>query len=378
MQLYSWGFDVASAMTGGVTGRALMVAADMVLNMPYLGIDFNQADSNWFLKEKWWPYLPAYHEFGHARASRAFSKNEFSGYTIQVNGIEHRKNSVLWYYWYSVKHLSYNEGALAHIDFATRRPDQRLAIYAGGLNNESRLAKEVTDLIYRNNGHIAYFGTYLRSKIAPISYTLKTKSGAVSPNSGDMNYIANYYNEVYPNYVFNLDYIQYGGLASFLLSSSTYSFLYGFWNFITSGDPTVRTFTCYGFRLPDINFYFTRNGLSLEVVTAYEVNPNLWINLGVETVYYPQVSMEFTPAVRYIIPTSIYGTFDLEAGLVANAYGNFSGHVGLEWTDPVNPLTIHTKLIHHNANTYVGERNTPNAKDSDHYVEFMIAASYNY
>lgn len=118
--------------------------------------------------------------------------------------------------------------------------------------------------------------------------------------------------------------------------------------------------------------------MSLEVVTGYQINPNLWINLGVETVYYPERSGEITPSVRYVVPTIGCGTFDFDVGLVLNYFGHISGHVGVEWTDPVNPFTLHAKVIHHNANTYVGERNIPCALDGDHDVEVIVAASFNY
>jgi hypothetical protein len=126
--------------------------------------------------------------------------------------------------------------------------------------------------------------------------------------------------------------------------------------------------------------YFTRNGLSFEAVTGYQINPNFWLNVSVECLFYPKAfhSVEITPSVRYVFNTSQYGQFDFDVGVVMNTLGYFSGFVGVEWTDPVNPITFGAKVIHHNANTYVGERNIPNALDSDHDVELMITASVNY
>lgn len=377
IQAYSWVFDQVTKITEGEKSRAALVIADFLLHAPYLGKGLNEEDSIWLFKEKWWPYLPVYHEFGHARGMRAFGKDLWKGeYNIGFLGKQETiaRPSVLWYYIDSLHNFSLIEAAYACGTFNTPNNVHSLPIVAGGLNNESRLGKEISERIYRFNGHIAYFGPYLRCKIGSVSYTAKHKIW--HNDTSDILHIEKYYKTYHPN--FNIDNIQYAGMASFILSSTTYSFLMGMWNFIKTGDPTVRTLTWNGIRLPDVNFYYTRNGLSLEVVTAYQVNPNLWFNLGVETVYYPKRSVEFTPSVRYVLPTTIYGTFDFDVGVVLNGYGHFSGHVGVEWTDPVNPLTLHAKLIHHNANTYVGERNIPSAISSNHDIEVVIAASVNY
>jgi|GEM_PF-1553604 hypothetical protein len=376
IQGYSWVFDQATKMTQGEFSRAALVAAEIILHMPYLGKDFNADESTWFFKEKWWPYLSAYHEFGHARGKRAFCRDFFKGYEVGVAGDQKEVNSVIWYYLYSFYHMGFTETAITNGPFEPKKTTQKLPIFAGGLNNESRLGSEIADWTYRFNGHIAYFGPYLRGKTGSVSYTAKTKSGAAPDDSSDIAYIKNYYKSYHP--AFNLDNIQLGGLVSLLCSSTTYSFLKGYWDFIKTGDPTVRTFTCYGIRLPDVNFYFTRNGLSLEVISGYQINPNMWINIGIETVYYPSASMEFTPSLRYILPTRMYGAFEFDAGVVINAYGHFSGHIGVEWTDPTHPITLQAKAIHHNAKTYVGERNIPNAHDGVHDIEIMVSASYNY
>jgi hypothetical protein len=379
MQAYSWVFDQVSKMTTDKWSRGALIAADFILHMPYLGQEFNDEESNWFFKEKWWPYLPAFHEFGHARAIRAFSNGKFNEYNIQIHGSPPlQAKSVLWYYLYSLKHAALVRNTSAGYDpLVLRDRTQELMVTAGGLNNESRLAKEITDLIYRFNGHIGYFGTYLRTKLGSVSYTAKTISGVVANNVGDVNHIVTYYKHY--DRSFDIYNIQYGGWIGLLLSSSTYSFLKGYWDFITTGDPTVRTFTWNGIRLPDVNFYFTRNGLSLEAVTGYQVNPNLGFNLGIETVYYPKVTaMEITPSIRYVLPTRLYGTFELDIGIVLNTHMHLAGHVGVEWTDPINPFTFNAKVIFHNANTYVGERNITYSRVTDYETEFMLSASFNY
>lgn len=376
IQGYSWAFDQATKMTEGEISRTTLVIADIFLHMPYLGENFSELQKTWILKEKWWPYLPAYHEFGHARAMRAFGTEPFKEYEIAVAGDSIKAKSVFWYYFHSINHADFTEGATTYGTFETLKYMQKLPIFAGGLNNEARLSKEIADWTYRFNGHIAYFGAYFRGKVAAASYTAKSKSGTVADNVSDIGHINRYYKSYYSG--FNMDNIQYGSLVSLLCSSTTYSFLKGYWDFIKTGNPTVQTFTWQGIRMPDLNFYFTRNGLSLEVVSGYQVNPNLWFNLGIETVYYPTKSVEITPSVRYVLPTNTHGIFEFDAGIVINSYGHFSGHVGVEWTDPVNPLTLHAKLIHHNANTYVGERNIPHVLGGDHDIEFMVSASYNY
>lgn len=170
IQGYSWVFDQATKMTHGEISRAALLAAEIILHMPYLGKDFNASNSNWFSKEKFWPYLSAYHEFGHARGHRAFSGQPFKGYEVGIGAIPKENiSSVMWYYVYSFKHVGFINHATTHISFPSTNYIHRLPIFAGGLNNESRLSSEIADWTYRFNGHIAYFWPYVRGKTGLIS-----------------------------------------------------------------------------------------------------------------------------------------------------------------------------------------------------------------
>lgn len=377
VQGYSWVFDQATKMTQGKLSRTALVFGDIFIHMPNLGYEFNLTDPNWYCQEKFWASTAVYHEFGHARAKRAFCSSPFKGYLVGIAEVDEpiTVNTVLDIYYYSAKHASRIQGAACEGPFDPKNYLHVLPIWAGGLNNEARLSNEIANWTYRFNGHIAYFGTYLRGKTCAISYTTRTKYRA-KPNPGnDIYNITKFYQKGYPE--FDMDEISVGGWLSLFGSGSTYSFLKGYLEFIQTGDPTVKTFTINGFRLPDLNFYFTSKGLSLEFVTGYQVNPNLWLNLGIETVYYPSKGLEISPSFRYIIPSK-FGTFDFDIGAVINFEGSVSGHIGMEWTDPVNPVTFNIHMIHHNSNTYVGERNIPNALNGDHDIEFMISASFNY
>lgn len=157
-------------------------------------------------------------------------------------------------------------------------------------------------------------------------------------------------------------------------------FLKGYWDFIQTGNPIVSTFTYKGIRLPDVSFYFTSKGLSLEMISGYQWSDQLWFNLGVETVYYPEFkAAELTPSIRYILPTRQHGTFEFNVGAVINFNGSFALNGSVEWTDPVNPFTMSLTLIHHNLNTYVGERNITKVDgDSNHDLELSISAAILY
>lgn len=372
-QFYSFGFDTVSQLTRGLGGRLAMVLGDLVIHMPYLGEQFNEEDSNWFLKEKDWPYWVAIHEFGHARALRAYTPKSFKGYRNKANGGgETIENSALSYYLGSIKFMGANDIAKTLGDeVSVKHPSRLLQIYAGGLNNESRLSKTLADTVYQHNGHIAYFGPYLKGRMAAVYYVSQTTE------DGDIGGIGRYYKNNHAG--FNLDQIQYGGWVSLLCSASTYMFLKGYWEFIQTGNPVVSTFTCKGVRLPDVSFYFTSEGLSLEVVTGYQWSDQLWFNLGVETVYYPEFkAVELTPSIRYILPTHQHGNFEFNVGSVINFKGNLAFRGSVEWRDPINPFALSMTLIHHNVNTYVGERNIPSAHDSNHDFELSINASLLY
>ncbi len=378
MQFYSFAFDFISKATRGATGRALLTLGDLFWNAPYLGKELNEDESNWFLTEKWWPYLSVYHEFGHARAIRAFAPGKFLGYRDPSGG-NALHQSALCYYLAALKYARLNDNAATiYSELNLKNPEHGLPIYAGGLNNEARLSSAIADMTYRNHGHIAYFGTYMRGRLAPITYTAKTKSKVVNSLSGDIGHIVNHYQK-YKTPDFDMSYIQYGGWVSFLCSSSTYMFLKGYWDFIQTGDPIISTPSWAGIRLPDVNLYFTRKGLSLEIVSGYKLSGNLQLNLGVETVYYPRfANPEITPSINYTLHTKQHGTFEFMAGAVINTCGYVSVNTGVEWTDPINPFNLGIKVIHHDARTYVGERNITLADTYNHDIETVIFASYCY
>lgn len=376
IQAYSWGFDVLGQLADTPIKRAAMLVGDFVLHTPFINEDMQ---GYWLLKEKWWPYLPAYHEFGHARAAKAFTKNSFSRYYFSINNDSVECRSVMCAYLQSLKHMAFNKEAITYFKVAAmENPVRDIAVFGGGLNNESRLTKEISDWVYRYNGHVTYFWPYLRGKLGVVTYAYKTVTDLVSEDTGDVGHILKYYTR--DDKKFNLYSVVGGGVASILLSGSTYSFLNGFYTYIKTGNPVIEPLTYKGVRVPDINMYFTRNGLSFEVVSGYQVNPNWWVNLSAEWVMYPKAfhSAEFTPSMRYVLNTQQHGTFDFDIGVVINTFGYFSGFAGVEWTDPINPVTFGAKLIHHNANTYVGERNIPNALESNHDVELVVTASINY
>lgn len=228
--------------------------------------------------------------------------------------------------------------------------DVGLYFDVGGLNNNTRYAQQISDLIFKNNGHLIYFPDYFVGKTTPLFYWLLLGS------HGDVGSIVYNYNKQ------NLDIrgpdIALGSAASLLLSSTTWTFVYSAFTELPKGSFIVRPPIWHGWRLPDLNFYLTSQGLSFEIVTGYRFNDNWYAGLSTEMVYKGNSAYEFGPSVGYNFNTSL-GRIDLSCQLIIGNKLEMGGNIGAEWTSPHESWSVGLKYIYHNALTLVGERNIP-------------------
>ena len=261
-----------------------------------------------------------------------------------------------------------------------------LPMITAGLNNEMRFAQEISEIIFKHKGHQTYFTPYFIGKFSSCSYVLWHESqlaaGKVSWGNDIANILLSYKNR---DYSIDASDIKIGSLASLFLSSTTWSFAYSAITEVPKGSFLVRPPVWHGWRLPDLNFYMTSQGLSFEVVTGYQFNENWYTGLTAEMVYKGNTAYEFGPSIGYKFNTPS-GEFEVSAQAIIENDMEFGGNAGIEWTSPCKDWTVGVKYIYHNALTLVGERNIPflcsgfmsGGDPSATNHEANITVSYNY
>lgn len=239
------------------------------------------------------------------------------------------------------------------------RDELGIVVNFAGINNQMRYAQEVSNLIFKHNGHIMYGFEYMKGKYESYRYTSIYKNHIANNKILDGNDIYNilrdYDKRGYDIYASD---IQIGSLISLFLSSTTWAFVYSAITELPKGSFLVRAPVWHGWRLPDLNFYMTSQGLSLEVVTGYQFNDRWYAGLTAEMVYKGNTAYEFSPSIAYQFNT-LSGEFELSAEAIINNDMVFGGSIGIEWTTPRKDWTVGLKYTYHNALTFAGERNIP-------------------
>lgn len=247
----------------------------------------------------------------------------------------------------------------------------------GGLNNNTRYAQQISDLIFKNNGHLIYFFDYFVGKTTPLFYWLLLGS------YGDVGSIVDSYKK--QNLSIKGPDIAFGSTLSLLLSSTTWAFAYSVFTELPKGNFIVYAPVWHGWRLPDLNFYLTSQGLSFEVITGYQFNDNWYAGLSTEVVYKGRSAYEFGPTLGYSFNTSI-GRINLSGQIIIGNDMEMGSNIEAEWTSSNKSWSVGLKYIYHNALTLVGERNIPfltsgflnGVEPSLTNHEANITLSYNY
>lgn len=257
---------------------------------------------------------------------------------------------------------------------------------ATGLNNQMRYAQEVANLIFRNNGHLLYAVDYVDGKVSALGYVMYYNSELSENKINGGNDIANIL-RAYKARGFSVDEfdIQIGSAASLLLSSTTWAFVYSAVTELPKGSFLVHAPVWQGWRLPDLNFYVTTQGLSFEIVTGYQFNENWYAGLNAEMVYKGNTAYEVAPSVGYKFNTS-WGLFGFSGQILISNEMEFGGSAGADWTSLNQSWSVGLKYIYHNALTLMGERNIPflcaglmsGGEPSTTNHEVNMTVSYNY
>lgn len=234
-----------------------------------------------------------------------------------------------------------------------------ILVDVAGINNQMQYSQEVADLIFKNNGHQLYFFDYFMGKYEGYRYTSVYNHYLAINRVGTSDDIYRILRD-YTDRGFDIKAsdIQIGSLTSLFLSSTTWAFVYSACTELPKGSFLVHAPIWHGWRLPDLNFYMTTQGLSFQVVTGYQFNENWYAGLTAEMVYQGNTSYEFGPSIGYSFTTPS-GKFDLAAQVIIGQDMELGGNGGIEWTSPYKNWTLGAKYTYHNALTLVGERNIP-------------------
>ncbi|MDP3936295.1 MAG: hypothetical protein Q8Q56_04850 [Alphaproteobacteria bacterium] len=264
--------------------------------------------------------------------------------------------------------------------------EAEMVVDIAGINNQMQYSQEISNLIFKHNGHQMYFFDYMFGKREGYhyasSYGKSLEADKVSSGNDISNILHHYDNR---DYNINASDIKIGSLASLFLSATTWSFVYSAITELPKGSFFVHAPVWHGWRLPDLNFYMTSQGLSFEIVTGYQFNENWYAGLTAEMVYKGNTAYEFGPSIGYKFNTPS-GEFELSAQAIIGKNMEFGGNAGVEWTSSNKDWTVGVKYIYHNALTLVGERNIPflcsgfmNGGEPSHTNhEANITVSYNY
>lgn len=344
-----------------------------------------------------------YHEFGHARAHKSMGRDYKYGYYTGAKDDE-LVDTVWGIYgqrlthpkkWFSGafsrakitdKYDDWNFSQLAIAeDFIEHRTDTQLYTSIAGINNQTRAAKDIGEKLYRNGAlHKTYFLHYLANKLIPLLYSNASDDGTVR-DGGDIKSVVTAYKA--KGYNITASNIKWGSALSTLFSGTTHAFITQY-IYRSTNNPqwsltekmTIIPLEFKGFRIPDLNFYFTLQGLSYELVTGYRFNENFTFDLAVEYVYKGGEGWQITPGFHYTFnkANASVGTFDTFAALVIGKGTEFGGETGVSWTTPGGMFSVFGKYIYHNFNTLVGQRNIPDRTkgDIDHEICFGIAYNY--
>lgn len=255
-------------------------------------------------------FVMPYHEFGHARAVKSMGLDYKYGYykdakndelVDTVWGIYGKRltNPTKWFSGAFTRYFDtkqYSEWRNNHLKDLTLgeniqwQNSQNLYHSMAGLNNQTRAAKDISEKLYRNGAlHHTYFLHYLGNKLSVTGYALAS-DGKDLGDGDDIKSIVRCYKA--KGYNITSSDIKWGSALSTLFNGTTHAFITQYM-YRSANNPqwsltekmTIVPLEFKGFRIPDLNFYFTLQGLSYELVTGYRFNKNFTFDLAVEYVY---------------------------------------------------------------------------------------------
>jgi len=287
-------------------------------------------------------FIP-FHEFGHARAYSAFG----SDYSYGSLGYGTRFTGLSNYWTLSLVRLITppfffpgSGPAFAQSQYQASVP-QALEDYwgkdgisiissAGGLNNQSLLAKKLAQGVYTGRGHITQITHYVANKISPWVYSLLDKhdSPLTPGSSSDIGSVLRGYKA--KGYGIKHGDLELQSWLS-ILSATTVAYVKGYVDYIISGNAKVYPLEFFGIRLPDINSYINSQGLSLEIISGYRLNNYLYFDLAYEFIWKGGSAHQVTPSAHFNLAWAapVLNELWIDSDLVISK--NIGGKLGLSY-----------------------------------------------
>ena len=312
-----------------------------------------------------------FHEFGHARAMHALGLPYNYG---SVSYGHHFKNISNYWTLFGLRlitppwplpgsGLAYTsaQGSTGHLNETIYRDKGEhngllLMIIGAGLNNQMFLSKAIGTTIYEQNGHISYLSHYLVGKVHGAVY-----SALNDGSTGDPSRIVKAYHD--KGISINHRHLKALSLLS-LISGTTFSLLYGYYNYLVHDDNIVRPIDIFGFRLPELNGYINANGLSFEIESDYRIADDFTAGLSYEFIWRGRNIHEVTPRVRYNFASLIPSLNDFWVKASVTIGKGVGGNVNAELAPmPLDARNFWTRFSYYfdmsilHAGTLYGERN---------------------
>lgn len=314
-------------------------------------------------------WMFAYHEYGHGGRFLALGATPL--YLAGNQADSFRTDPTVGYrtflpfFVYSLsRQIDY--GATAAATGALSAADDAI-ISMAGINNSSYFAELIEDQILSDGGSFLFYFPWITSMRDAHEYSLISESNG--PSSGDdMAAILSYYSGL--GYDIGHSTVRTGAVVSILLNPMLYYFIYSGARYVRSGDHEMLAPRVGNLWLPRLHQYFTSHGLSMKVITGWEISPDLQLGLGVERVYLGDTQTEFSASVRYRV--------NQEWQIDTRVYVGQSPCAGLSGTYFTNGWRVMAGLDVFHPNSLFGERNTFNlsAKEYSGQVWSRVSIIY--
>lgn len=282
-------------------------------------------------------YLVAYHEQGHSArvSSRGLGGASFDG-----------PNNFFGYW---ISRFKEPFSGATYFSEVGMTLDDSIIIDGAGLNNEMRFSGQLADQMYFNKGHVTDWTPYVLGKLSSLTY------GRGDEEGNDLSSILSSYGV--KHYDISREDIDAGNILSLALSASTWRYGFGILQYLGINQTRLEAWEIYGVRLPDLEMYLNKRGLSYKIKSGYRVDSNFVIPFAVEFIAKGDTQLEATLGIRKrfkALPMWSFGA-DVRVGegigsclhVAMRPHEHFQFMVGME--------QYHEKTLH-------GERNMPTFK----------------
>lgn len=344
---------ISSKFTSTESGRMYMLLGDYVVSN-VLGSAF----------------LTVYHEHGHYNRLRAVGlKPHFKGRPSNFFSFFTRK-------------LGSPYGSEATIASTTDRKftpkdsqryfngnllsnDWNIVMSGAGLNNEMRFAGDIGDKIIEGRGETTDFFFYLQGKTSTLTYSNSQESSGSDTKQMRTAY-AN------KGYRINRNDMDRSNAIALFLSASTYMYGSSLFNYVKTGDTSVRALEFYGVQLPDVESYYTSKGISYKVKSGYRWKD--WrFPISVEFVGKGKAQKDIKIGVIKSLPH--FHNIDVRGDITM---GKALGFTAQAIYPVIKNCEIAAGFTHENVKTFEGERNIMSVKKSSSHNQIWGRVSYKF